>query len=92
MVYLVLGVNVGIWPLLLFCYFGKVATESYQQICDHLYDFKWYQLPNDVQMYFILMISNAQTPMYYSGIGMVIMNLETFTKVRHYWTTIVQLE
>lgn len=73
---------IGISNIFLFCYFGKLATESYANLCDYLYEFNWHELPNDLQKYFILMIGNAQQTLYYSGFGMIILDLETFSKVR----------
>lgn len=45
-----------------------------------LYDCNWYDLPLDLQKYFIMMIANAQTPVHYHGYGIITLNLETFCK------------
>lgn len=69
--------------LFLFCFFGKMATESFIEMADCLFDANWQSLPIHLQKYFILMIDNVQKPLFYNGYGIVILNLETFTKVRH---------
>lgn len=67
--------------LFLYCFFGRMATESFEQMAICLYQANWPVLPNHLQKYFLLMIANAQRPLYYHGFGMVAMNLQTFTKV-----------
>lgn len=69
--------------LFLFCFFGKMATESFIEMADCLFESNWQSLPIHLQKYFILMINNVQKPLFYSGYGIIILNLETFTKVRH---------
>lgn len=67
--------------LFLYCYFGKVATESYQKMCIYLFESNWPDLPADLQRFFIIMIANAQRPLYYHGFGFAMLNLETFTRM-----------
>lgn len=67
--------------LYLFCYFGKLATESFSKMTDSLYEGNWQELSVDVQKYFILMIGNAQTLIFYSGFDIVVLNLGNFTSV-----------
>lgn len=74
-------VVVGILSLFLYCFFGKLATESYAKMADCLYESNWQILNVKCQKYFVLMIENAQEPLYYQGFGIAVMNLETFTKV-----------
>lgn len=50
-------------------------------MADTLYEASWPDLPIELQKYFIVMIGNAQQPLYYHGFGMAILNLQTFTKV-----------
>lgn len=64
------------------CYFGKLATESFEKMNNCLYDINWPDLPIDLQKSLIMMITNAQIPLYYHGFGMVHLKLETFCKVR----------
>lgn len=58
-----------------------MSTESYFGMAECLYETNWNELPIDQQKYFIIMIQNAQQPLYYHGYGMVILKLETFCKV-----------
>lgn len=67
--------------LFLYCYNGKLASESYKQIGDALYDHNWLGLPLNYQKYFILKIANAQIPLNYHGYGIFELNLETFIDV-----------
>lgn len=46
-----------------------------------LFQANWQALPLKLQKYFVVMITNAQTPLYYHGFGVAVLNLETFTKV-----------
>lgn len=80
--FLLIVVSIGGSNLFLYCFFGKVATESYRKMVDSLYEANWQILPIELQKYFILMIGNAQRPLYYSGFGVAVLNLKTFCKVR----------
>lgn len=64
-----------------YCYFGQIATESFEKMSNCLYDINWYDLPLDLQKYFIIMIANTQKPVYYHGFGMVKADLNTFITV-----------
>lgn len=76
------AVSTGISSLLINCYFGKMATESYVRMVDCVCNkIKWYELPIRLQKYFILMIENMQKPLYYHGFGVIYLKLETFTNV-----------
>lgn len=48
----------------------------------YLYNANWIELPLELQKYFIMLIANAQLPLYYHGFRIVVLNLETFTRVR----------
>lgn len=71
----------GITNLLIYCYLGKLANESYAQMPDCMFYMNWYELPSEIQKYFILMIGNMQRALYYRGFGIIVLNLETFTRV-----------
>lgn len=72
--------------LFVYCYFGKVATESYQQMADCLYECNWWELPVNLQKYTLLMNMNMQRLLYYHGFEVAVLNLETFSKVSHLLT------
>lgn len=76
------GVSIGISTLFIYCYFGKIATESFEKMADSLYDLNWQELPNDLQKYLVLMIADMQKPIYYYGFGYVRLDLRTFILVR----------
>lgn len=67
--------------LFLCCFLGKLASESYRKMASSLYVSNWYELPLNLQKYFILMIANAQLPLHYHGYGLITLHLEAFTKV-----------
>lgn len=69
--------------LFIYCYFGKLATESFEQMSDCLYyDFVWHNLPNKLQKYLVVMIANMQKPIFYRGFHFAVLNLNTFIQVR----------
>lgn len=67
--------------LFFFCYYGKIATDSYAAYGDCVYNMDWIDYPNDLKRYMILIISDAQIPRRYHGFGMAYCNLQTFSKV-----------
>lgn len=73
---------VALANLFLYCYFGKMASESYENMSESLYESNWLCLPVDLQKHFIVMIANVQRPIFYHGFKIVNMDLETFTRVR----------
>lgn len=66
--------------LFLYCYFGKVATDSYGKMADCLYEINWYEHPIELQKCLIIMITNAQKPLQYRGLSATL-DLETFCEV-----------
>lgn len=72
---------VSISILFLCCFFGKIATESYEKISLCSYEADWQELPANLQEHFIIMIGSAQQPLYSNGFGLVVVNLETFAQV-----------
>lgn len=46
-----------------------------------MYQLTWYEISNDTQKFFIMMISSAQKPIYYHGYHLVDLNLVVFSKV-----------
>ncbi|XP_055305901.1 odorant receptor 22c-like [Sitodiplosis mosellana] len=78
LVLMLFGVFVSGTNLFVYCFFGKLATESYTKIADCLYEANWREVSIDLQKYIIVMIQNAQRPLYYHGFGIAVLNLETF--------------
>lgn len=63
------------------CLLGKLVTDRFEQLPNHLFHSKWYELPNKLQKYFILLLANTQEPLFFDGLGIYALNLETFTSV-----------
>lgn len=68
--------------LFLFCYFGRLTTENYEEMANSLYDSNWHEISVQQQKSIFIMITNMQTPVQYHGFGIATLNLETFSKVR----------
>lgn len=68
-------------PLFLYCYYGKLASESSAKFADCVYDLDWQKLPTKLQKYVIVMIANMQRPIYYNGFRFVDLDLSTFITV-----------
>lgn len=71
----------AILVLFLHCFFGKIVTDSFSKMADSLFEANWKDLPVELQKYFILMIGNAQRPLYYYGSNVVRLDLQTFASV-----------
>lgn len=83
--------SIGISGLFLYCYFGRLATESFEKMAECLYcDLIWQKLPIKFQKYLIVMIVNMQKSIYYHGFGYIHLELRTFINVRFIF--IFQLE
>lgn len=69
--------------LFIYCYFGKIATNSFAKMSDFVYlKMKWHNLPIKLQKYVILMIGNMQQPIFYHGFYVAVVDLNTFIRVR----------
>ena len=67
--------------LFLYCYFGTLATESYENMADCIFESNWLKLPVDSRKYLIVMIANAQRRIYYHGFGLAYLRMMTYTSV-----------
>lgn len=67
--------------LFLFCFFGKMATESYEKMSISLFECDWQNFSIDLQKYLLLMIGNSQRPLYFHGFWVITLDLETYSKV-----------
>lgn len=75
----VFGFDISI--VFVLCLFGRLATESFDQLQNYLFESDWRNLPLNLQKDYFLMLVNAQRSLHYHGFGIVNLNLETFTKV-----------
>lgn len=78
---LVMAIVSNVTTISVYCYFGKMATESFLDMSCCLFESDWLHLPVKLQRFFILMIADAQLPLHYHGFHIATLNLETFTKV-----------
>lgn len=78
---LLLAVSASIAYLFMYCYFGKLATESYENMANCLYQSNWAEFSIETQKYILLMIMNVQQTIHYHGFGVAVLNLETFCTV-----------
>lgn len=70
--------------LSVFCLYGKLATDSFEQMEDLLYESNWYELPVGLQKHVIIMIGNMQRPICYHGFGKINLDLDTLCNARHF--------
>lgn len=78
---LLIAIVSNISTLFVYCYFGKLATDSFSDMSYRLFESNWQQLPLEMQKFFVLMIGNAQKTLHYHGLQIVRLDWETFTKV-----------
>ncbi|XP_055309884.1 odorant receptor 82a-like [Sitodiplosis mosellana] len=76
-----IGFFCGLSNLFVYCYFGKVANESFSEMNDCLYESNWHNLPLDLQKWLPLLIKNTQKPIFYHGFGVAVLQLETLQKL-----------
>lgn len=67
--------------LFVYCYFGRLATDSFLIMSDIMYECEWLNLSVDLQKDLALVIGNMNRPLYYHGFGIAILNLETYARV-----------
>lgn len=67
--------------IFLYCYFGKMASESFEKVADCIYDANWPNISVKLQKDVLIMLSNTQRPLSYDGFGVLVLNLQTFTSV-----------
>lgn len=72
---------IGLLNIILLCYFGEIATESYERMADCWFEANWLSLTIKQRKNFIVIIACAQTPLRYNGSGLAVLNLETLRKV-----------
>ncbi|XP_055309901.1 odorant receptor 47a-like [Sitodiplosis mosellana] len=79
--FLVLAAVVNISNLFVYCYFGKLASVSYEKMAHCLYESNWQRLSTHLQKYIVLMMGNMHRPLFYHGFDVFILNLSTFSKL-----------
>lgn len=76
-----MAVVVSTSNLFVYCYFGKLATESFENMAIEMYSANWPELNIGLQKTFLIMMGNAGRPLFYRGFDVAILDLNTFTKV-----------
>lgn len=73
--------GISILSVYVYCYFGKISTDCFQQLVNCIYEANWLEQRPSLRKTLILIMTNAQRPLYYHGFGFIIMNMGTFTQV-----------
>lgn len=71
----------GTTNLYIYCFCGEMATGSFAQMTNALFEANWPRLHPRLQKYVLLMLANMQQPIYYNGFGIVVLELNTFYAV-----------
>lgn len=67
--------------IFLYCFFGIMASESFEGMADSIYNANWPSIPFKLHKNILIMMLNTQQPLYYEGFGILILNLQTFSSV-----------
>lgn len=59
-----------------------MATTSYEDMANTLYECNWVDLPLELRRNIVLMITNAQRPLFYHGFHIAVLDLKTLTTVK----------
>lgn len=90
--FLMIAAIVNTSGIFVYCYFGRIASDSYMEMSNCLYDSNWQKLSISSQKYILLMIQNTQLPLYYHGFNVFILSLETFAKVSYFLNFLAIIE
>lgn len=78
---ILLGTSISFFNIFACCYGGQIANDSYAEMANYLFESSWQTLPLNLRKYLIIMITNAQKPLFYHGLGLAIVDLQNFTNV-----------
>lgn len=85
---------IGFSNLFVYCYFGKLSTESFEKMSNCVNESNWHELSIDLQKYFVLIIQNIQRPVFYHGSKLIVLNLETFTgvsRIKYFFFSVLEI-
>ena len=68
--------------LYFYCYYGNRASNDYSQMAHILFESNWNEQSVEVQKFIKMMIANAQRPLFYHGLRIVHLDLQTYLKMR----------
>lgn len=71
---------VFIWPFT-FCYCAHFTTNRISFIQNTIYNLDWHDFPIELQKQLVLIMAEAQTPLYFSGFGLIRCTLFSFLMV-----------
>lgn len=78
--------------IFLYCFFGIMASESFEGMADCIYNANWPRIPGKLHTNILIMMSNTQQPIYYDGFGILILNLQTFSSVSKCFKSILHCD
>lgn len=58
-----------------------MTTNEFLRYGDIAYQSEWIKMPNKLQKFIPLIIADAQRPLIFEGLNIIVLNLMTFTKV-----------
>lgn len=70
----------GLANLFVYCYFGEMTIDGFENMVRDIWDTNWHELPIELQKYYIMMIQNMQRPHchHYDGFGLATLDMHTF--------------
>lgn len=78
---MLMALTISAGAVLLFCTVGVYTTENFARYGHISYESLWYEFPPNLKKYLPMIIANAQQPRIFRGLGIIDLNLMTFTKV-----------
>lgn len=72
--------NVMTWPYLC-CRYASFTVDRISSLGEDVYDLNWYEYPIELRKYFVMIIARSQTPIEFTGLGLIYCNLNRFGKV-----------
>lgn len=72
--------NVMTWPYLC-CRYASFTVDRISSLGDVVYNSNWYEYPIELRKNFVLIISRSQTPIEFTGLGLIYCTLNSFGKV-----------
>ncbi|XP_055307137.1 uncharacterized protein LOC129571372 [Sitodiplosis mosellana] len=68
-----------VW-LFVYCFYGNLITWKCLQVADFAYHSKFYNYPNDLKIFTLLMMERSQRPFYITGYKITKCSLESYTR------------
>lgn len=81
---MVSNVLILVW-LFIYCFYGNLITWKCLQVADFAYHSQFYNYPNDLKIFTLLMIQRSQRPFYITGYKITRCSLENYSRVCFEW-------